>query len=429
MIAEIDQKLSRSSTQILHNEEFQKLESAWRGLKFVVDRTDFRQNIKIEMLNVSKDDLLTDFEDSPEVVKSGLYKHVYTAEYGQFGGKPVGAIVANYDFGPGRQDVKLAAVAAPASARWRTRRSSPRPAPQMFGVENFEEIAEPQGSGVDLRGPAVREVERVPRNARTRATSALTMPRFLLRLPYGPETTPVKAFNYEERRRRQHDNYLWGNASFALRHAADRQLRQVPLVPEHHRPAVGRRGREPAAPQVRGDGPDPDQDPDRGADLRPPRVRARRAGLHRPDHAQGQRQRRVLLGQLGAEAEELRQHRRGQGGRDQLQARHAAALHVHRSTAWRTTSRCCSASRSASWKNRGELESELNNWIRQYVADQDNPSAGRAFAPAAAQGARSRSRTSRASRAGTASAWRCQPHFKYMGADFTLSLKGKLDKA
>ena len=88
MITEIDQKLSNQVDAIMHNEDFQKMESAWRSLKYLVDKTDFRENIKLELLNVSKDDLLEDFEDAPEVTKSGLYKTVYTAEYGQFGGKP-----------------------------------------------------------------------------------------------------------------------------------------------------------------------------------------------------------------------------------------------------------------------------------------------------------------------------------------------------
>src|SRR5207245_11351543 len=67
MIAEIDQRISRQLDEILHAPEFQKLESAWRGLKFVVERTDFRENIKLELLNCSKQDMLTDFEDSPEI--------------------------------------------------------------------------------------------------------------------------------------------------------------------------------------------------------------------------------------------------------------------------------------------------------------------------------------------------------------------------
>src|SRR5512139_1938077 len=74
LIAEIDQKLSRQLDEILHAPAFQKLESAWRGLKFLVDRTDFRENIKVEIVNCSKEDLLADFEDAPEVPKCGLYK-------------------------------------------------------------------------------------------------------------------------------------------------------------------------------------------------------------------------------------------------------------------------------------------------------------------------------------------------------------------
>ena len=63
MIANLDQKLSTQMDVILHNEQFQKLESAWRSLRFLVDKTDFRENIKIEMMNISKQDLLDDFED------------------------------------------------------------------------------------------------------------------------------------------------------------------------------------------------------------------------------------------------------------------------------------------------------------------------------------------------------------------------------
>ncbi len=87
MIAQIDARLSQQMDEILHHPDFQSLESSWRGLQLLVDRTDFRENIKIELLSVSRQDLLDDFEDSPEVTQSGLYKHIYSAEYGQFGGQ------------------------------------------------------------------------------------------------------------------------------------------------------------------------------------------------------------------------------------------------------------------------------------------------------------------------------------------------------
>jgi type VI secretion system protein ImpC len=90
----------------------------------------------------------------------------------------------------------------------------------------------------------------------------LTLPRFLLRLPYGQNTVPTKAFNFEEDVIGKHDSYLWGNASIAFAtRVAD--VREVPLVPEHHRPAGRRHGRGAAPPPVRGDGRDPDEDPDR----------------------------------------------------------------------------------------------------------------------------------------------------------------------
>src|SRR5438045_401700 len=107
MISEIDRKVSRQLDEVMHHADFQKLESGWRGLKLLVDRTDFRENNRIHLLNCSKDDLLTDFEDAPEIVKSGLYKTAYTGEYGQFGGEPYGAMIANYEFSAGPQDVAL----------------------------------------------------------------------------------------------------------------------------------------------------------------------------------------------------------------------------------------------------------------------------------------------------------------------------------
>src|SRR5690606_26203966 len=138
-VAEIDRKLSAQVDEILHHEQFQKLEAAWRGLKLVVDRTDFRENIKIELLNASKEDLLADFEDSPELVQSGLYKTMDTNEFGQFGGSPYGALIGNYDFGPGPQDIavlsKISSLAAMSHCPFIAAAG-----PKFFGIESFEEL-------------------------------------------------------------------------------------------------------------------------------------------------------------------------------------------------------------------------------------------------------------------------------------------------
>jgi len=215
MIAELDKKLSDQVNEILHAEKFQKLESAWRGLKFLVDKTNFRRNIKIEVLNVSKEDLLEDFEDAPEPAQSGLYKQIYTMEYDQPGGEPIGAIIANYQFGRGPQDISLLQSASKIAAATH--------APfigsvghEFFGLDSILDLP----NMPDL-APLFEQAEYAKWNSFRESEDSryvgLTTPRFLLRLPYGRETIPVKAFGFEEDvRGEEHDKYLWGNASFGF---------------------------------------------------------------------------------------------------------------------------------------------------------------------------------------------------------------------
>ncbi len=213
-IAEIDNKLSAQIDEILHHEEVQKLESAWRGLKFVIDQTDFRENVRIDILNVSKDELLEDFENSPEITKSGLYQHIYTAEFGQAGGEPIGAMVSNYEFGPGPRDIALAqkvsAVGAMAHCPFVAAAGA-----EMFGVDDFQELPKLKDLESVFEGPQYTKWNSF-RDSPDARYFALTMPRFLLRHPYDPSANPVKAFNYEEKVTDDHHKYLWGNASFAF---------------------------------------------------------------------------------------------------------------------------------------------------------------------------------------------------------------------
>ncbi len=213
-IALIDEKISAQLDEIMHSEAFQKMESAWRGLKFTVDRTDFRKNVKLEVLNVSKIDLLEDFEDSPETIQSGLYKHVYTSEYDTPGGEPFTSIISNFDFGATSQDISLlqdiskvsASAHCPFIASVGAKffgKEDVRELPKIEDLENFMDRAE------YIKWKSFRESE----DARY---VGLTLPRFLLRSPYG-EDNPVKEFNYTEKvSGDDHEKYLWGNASFTF---------------------------------------------------------------------------------------------------------------------------------------------------------------------------------------------------------------------
>src|SRR3990167_652347 len=107
LIQELDLILSKQMDAILHHPDFQRLEAPWRSLRFLIDRTDFTENIKIQYINATKEDLLQDFEDAASVAETGWVRQGYTEEFGQFGGEPVGAMIGNYEFTPSNEDIKL----------------------------------------------------------------------------------------------------------------------------------------------------------------------------------------------------------------------------------------------------------------------------------------------------------------------------------
>ncbi len=424
MIAALDQKLSQQVDQILHAPQFQKIESAWRGLKFVVDRTDFRQNIKLELMCASKDEMLSDFEDSPEIVKSGLYKHVYTAEFGQFGGQPYAAVISNYEFSAGSEDVKLMRYMSSVGA------ISHAPviagtSPKMFGVERFEEVANLKDLQSIFEGPKYAKWQSF-RETEDARYLGLVAPTFLLRQPYGPETTPVKAFNYEEGADGKTENYLWGSAAYAFATRLTESFAKYRWCPN----IIG--------PQSGG------------------------AVENLPTHtfeSMGQLQTKVPTEVLISDRREYELAEQGfialtmRKGSDN--AAFFSANSVQKPKFFGNTPEGKAAETNyklgtqlpymfminrlghyikvlqreniGSWKSREELQSELNKWISQYVADQENPSAE----------VRSRRPLRRAEITvedieGEPGWYRVGmnviPHFKYMGAEFTLSLKGKLDK-
>src|SRR5262249_4193019 len=107
MIADLDSRISTKLNDVMHHPTFQQLESSWRGLKLLVDRTDFRRNVRVELLNASKESLANSFDDAPELSQSDLYERIYRRAYDQPGAFPYSAIVSNYEFENTPQDMAL----------------------------------------------------------------------------------------------------------------------------------------------------------------------------------------------------------------------------------------------------------------------------------------------------------------------------------
>lgn len=424
MIAEIDQRLSAQINEILHHKEFQKLESAWRSLKYLVDKVDFRENIKVEMLNVSKDDLINDFEDSPEVPKSGLYKTVYSREYGTFGGKPVGLMIGNYDFGAGPQDIallqKCASVAAMAHAPFISAAG-----PQMFGEKSWETLPNLKDLKSLFEGPQYARWHAFRESEDARYVG-LCMPRFLLRLPYGANTVPVKKFNFEEDSVGNHNAYLWGNAAVAMATRVADSFAKYRWCPNIIGPQAGGTVEDLPLHQYEAMGEIQTKIPTEIQLTERREYELSEEGFigltFRKDSnnacffSANSCQKPKYFGQSPEGREAETNYRLG----TQLPYMFIMNRLAH-------YLKVLQREQIGSWKERSDLERELNAWIGQYVADMDDP----------APGVRSR-RPLRKARIlvedveGQPGWYRCnmqvRPHFKYMGASFTLSLVGKLDK-
>ncbi|MFT6895911.1 MAG: type VI secretion system protein ImpC [Paraglaciecola sp.] len=425
MIAAIDEKLSMQVDQILHHKDVQKMESAWRGLKYVVDKTNFRENIKLELLSVTKDELLEDFEDSPEVVKSGLYQHCYISEYGQFGGNPIGAMIANYDFGPGPQDVKLlqytASVAAMAHAPFIAAAG-----PEFFGIDDYQELPGLKDLDSLFEGPTYTKWRSFRESEDSRYV-ALTAPRFLLRLPYEQEANPVKAFNYNENVRDDHHSYLWGNTSFAFAtRLADSfaKYRWCPNIigpqsggavddlPLHNYESMGDIETKTPTEVLISDRREYEMSEQGFISLT-----MRKGSDNAAFFAANSCQKPKFFGNSAEGKAAETNYKLG----TQLPYMFITCRLAH-------YIKVLQREQLGSWKEKSDLNRELNAWIKQFVSDQDNPSAevrGRRPLRAASievsdvDGDPGFYKVSMSVR----------PHFKYMGASFELSLVGKLDKS
>jgi type VI secretion system protein ImpC len=217
MIAAIDKKLTEQVNLILHHEDFQKLEGAWRGLHHLVSRTETDTMLKIRVFNVSKTDLAKELKKFEGTAwdQSPFFKKIYEEEYGQLGGEPFGCLVGDYHFDHTPPDVKmlgsLAQIAAAAHAPFIAGGS-----PTLMQMESWQELSNP----VDL-SKIFTTPEYAPWRSLRESDDAkyvgLAMPRFLARQPYGAKSNPVESFDFEEDTEgARHDKFVWANSAYAM---------------------------------------------------------------------------------------------------------------------------------------------------------------------------------------------------------------------
>lgn len=217
IIAEIDLKMTEQVNQILHNDEFQQLESAWRGLHYLVNNTETDEMLKIRFMPISKKELGKTIKKFKGTAwdQSPLFKKVYEEEYGQLGGEPFGCLVGDYAFSHSAPDVEIlqgmAQIAAAAHAPFITGAD-----PGVMQMDSWQELTNPRDLTKIFSTPEYA-AWRSLRESEDSRYIGLAMPRFLARLPYGAKDDPVEEFDFEEDTEGANSsNFVWANSAYAM---------------------------------------------------------------------------------------------------------------------------------------------------------------------------------------------------------------------
>ncbi len=217
MIAEIDRKLSAQVNAIIHHEAFQNLESAWRGLHYLVNNTATGTDLKVRVMPISKKELGRTIKKYKGTTwdQSPLFKKLYEDEYGTPGGEPFGCLIGDYYFDHSGPDVEImrgmAQIAAAAHAPFIAASS-----PTMFNLDSWKDLSNPRDIAKVMSTPEYA-AWRSFRDSDDSRYVALTMPRVLSRAPYGAATNPVEGFAFEEDTAGgDSSRYSWMNAAYAM---------------------------------------------------------------------------------------------------------------------------------------------------------------------------------------------------------------------
>jgi type VI secretion system protein ImpC len=214
-IAQLDAVLSEQLSAVMHAPEFQQLEGSWRGLKYLIDSSETSTTLKVKLFNASKKELVRDLKAASDFDQSALFKKIYEEEYGTFGGAPFATLIGDYEFTRHPEDMYLleevSHIAAAAHAPFLSAAS-----PELFGFDSFTDLGGPRDLAKIFDTVEYAKWKSFRQSEDSRYVG-LAMPHVLGRLPYGPDTAPVEAFNFQEDvSGKDHHKYLWSNAAYSL---------------------------------------------------------------------------------------------------------------------------------------------------------------------------------------------------------------------
>lgn len=422
VLAELDRRIGEQLDEIIHANDFMRLESSWRSLKFLVDSNLYNENCLIELLSVSKEALISDFEDVPEITHSRFYDIVYSSEFGQFGGRPYGVIVGDYEFAPDPRDMKLAQQLATVSSMAHAPFISGAHC-SMFDIDNISDITRIRDFS------SIYEQTKFAKWNAFRQTDearyfALTVPRYRLRGAYGLDNDSNNTVSYLESTAGGNMHGLWGNSAYAfatrlidsfskyrwcinITGVEDGKVDKISmetfegavisskiptqvLISDRQNREISSQGFIPLSMH-------------KGSNIAA--FFASNSVIAKKGFSNDAKGKEASLSHhLGSQLQYLFITCRIAHYLKMMQREHMGA-----------------------WKNKSDIERELNDWIKQYVSDMDNPTSTiRAKRPL--RRARIMVEDVKSQQDWYLIEILLTPHLKYMGSSFTLDETGKLDK-
>jgi len=212
IVAAIDRAISGLMRAVLHNPDFQALEAIWRAAYLLVRQLESGSQLKLYLVDISKDELAADLSSATDVRDSEVYRLLVEKSVETPGAEPWAVIVGNYSFGPESADAELlsrmATIAHRAHAPFLAQASS-----NVLGCSSLATTPHPRDWNAPQEAAHWSKLRHLPEAGAV----GLALPRFLLRLPYGKKTSPLESFGFEEfSELPAHEDYLWGNGAFAV---------------------------------------------------------------------------------------------------------------------------------------------------------------------------------------------------------------------
>jgi type VI secretion system protein ImpC len=212
-IARVDQILSAVTRAVLHDPDFQRIESNWRAVEWLANALP-EEGIQFRLLDCSKEILVEDLRRSGRIGDSAFLQALTRDETGTPAAHPLSLLITDFTFGETAADATLLQIVSAIAAAIGTGVLA-GVAPGLVGLSSFSEL----GQVHRLHGKCI-EIEQPEWESMTRRPEArfigLAFPRLLIRLPYGARGLSLDAFPFEELDPvPNHDHFLWAPPGFA----------------------------------------------------------------------------------------------------------------------------------------------------------------------------------------------------------------------